>query len=290
MTGREDALTFPSPFGERLRAAASWDGVFCLLALDHREAMRNAFARAGINEVSSATMLDVKGHIADALAGRASGMLLDPAAVERCRLKDVGVLMPLEAQGYEPFAGGRLSRLEFGVAEVAALGADGCKLLIYYRSDHEETAWRQRELVHQVVADCHAYGLPLVLEPLVYPLDGETAYPPGLVVSAAQDLAGLGADLLKLPFPGSKEDCERLTSLGEWVLLGGGDTARDTFMEQLEIAIGAGACGFIAGRPIWAGVLGLDEGEQRQWLADEAVPYFDRLRACLIWILSDLVS
>ena len=276
-------MTFPSQSteapvsGERLRAAASWDGVFCLLALDHRDAMRNAFARIGVDDVSAETILEVKGRIADALAGRASGILADPAAVQRCRDKDAGVLVPLEAQGYEPFAGGRLSRLEFGVADVAALGADGCKLLIYYRADHDETAWRQRELVRQVVADCHACGLPLVLEPLLYPLDGETAYPPDLVVSAARDLAGLGADLLKLPFPGSAEACERLTGLGEWVLLGGGDTGRDTFAEQLAIAVRAGARGFIAGRPIWGGALGLAEDEQRKWLAEEAVPYFDQL-------------
>lgn len=278
MTGREDELNFPSMFGERLQAAAYWDGAFCLLALDHRDAMRNAFARVGIGDVSAETMLQVKGRIADALGGRASGVLLDPAAVERCRPKDTGVLMPLEAQGYELFAGGRLSRLEFSVADVTALGADGCKLLIYYRSDHAETAWRQRELVSQVVVDCHAYGLPLVLEPLVYRLEGETEYRHSeLVVAAARDLARVGADLLKLPFPGSKEACAQLTALADWVLLGGGDTDRDTFATQLDIAMSAGARGFIAGRPIWGGALGLDETEQQKWLAEDAVPYFDRL-------------
>ncbi|NKQ55028.1 hypothetical protein HFP15_19280 [Amycolatopsis sp. K13G38] len=278
MTGHEDVLSFPSPSGERLRAAASWDGVYCLLALDHRDAMRNAFARAGLDGVDEEKMLQVKGRIADTLTSRASGILLDPAALERCRPKDAGVLMPLEAQGYEPFAGGRLTRLEHTVAELAELGADGCKLLIYYRYDHRETAWRQRELVHRAVADCRQHRLPLVLEPLLYRLEGETSHPhPDLIVGAARDLAGIGADLLKLPFPGRREACEQVSELADWVLLGGSDTDRDTFAEQLVIATSAGACGFIAGRPIWGGALGLDEAEQAKWLAEDALPYFDRL-------------
>ncbi|HJQ46573.1 MAG TPA: hypothetical protein VJ870_09670 [Amycolatopsis sp.] len=263
---------------DRLRAAMSWDGVFCLLALDHRDAMRNAFARVGIENVSASTMLEVKGRIADVLGSRASGILADPDAAERCRPKDGGVLMPLEAQGHEAFAGGRLSRLEFSAADVAALGADGCKLLVYYRPDHGETAWRQRELIDQAVADAHAHGLPLVLEPLVYRLEGETDYRVSdLVVAAARDLASAGADLLKLPFPGSRQACRELTDLADWVLLGGRDTSREMFAAQLDIATNAGARGFIAGRPIWGGVLGLDETGQRKWLAEQAAPYFDRL-------------
>ncbi|TNC22241.1 beta/alpha barrel domain-containing protein [Amycolatopsis alkalitolerans] len=278
MTGHVDALSSLSPFGERLRALANADGAFCLLALDHRDAMRNAFARIGIEDVSPEMMLEVKGRIADALGVQASGVLLDPAAVEWCRPRDGGVLMPLEAQGYAPFAGGRVSRLEFSAADVAALGGDGCKLLVYYRADHPPTAWQQWELIERAAADAHAHGLPLVLEPLVYRLEGETDYPFGeLVVAAARDLASSGADLLKLAFPGSAEASRELTAAADWVLLGGGETDRDSFAAQLEIAMSAGARGFIAGRPIWGGALGLDETEQRKWLAEEAVPYFGRL-------------
>ena len=41
-----------------LHPIASPGGVICLLALDHREAMRNAFRRAGVEDVNANEMLE----------------------------------------------------------------------------------------------------------------------------------------------------------------------------------------------------------------------------------------
>jgi tagatose 1,6-diphosphate aldolase len=274
-------------FERSLRAFATPAGVLAVLALDHRDAMRNAFKRSGVADVSEAAMLDVKCQIIEALAQSASGIMLDPCAVARCQPSGMGVILPLEAQGHEPVAGGRLTRLieDFGPAEAAALGVQGCKLLLYYRADHAETAPRQRELASSVAADCHRHGLVLVVEPLVYRLADEDkaaysrAFGP-LVVAAAQDLTGSGADLLKLQFPGDAAYCERVslaTSPLDWTLLGGADVDGETFAEQLQIACDAGACGFIAGRAIWGGALALDADDQRKWLRRDARPLFERL-------------
>jgi tagatose-1,6-bisphosphate aldolase len=270
-----------------LLAFATPAGVICTLALDHRDAMRNAFARAGIEDVTEATMLETKERIADALAGGASAILLDAPAVARCRRPGLGIFVPLEAQGHVALAGGRTTRLldDFGPRDAVALGADGGKLLLYYRADHEASAERQRELVATVAADCHRHGLPLVVEPIVYRLEGEDEREYAgrfgdLVVGAAADLAGSGADLLKLQFPGDARACERLTQAAaplHWALLGGSEVDGATFARQLEIACAAGACGFIAGRAIWGGAVALDPNGQSAWLRDHARPLFDRL-------------
>lgn len=260
--------------------------MICVLALDHRDAMRNAFRRVGIEDVSVETMAQTKARIVDAVAGVASGALLDHAAA-RSRPDGLGALVPLERQGHDMLDGGRLTDLEFSAADALAVEADGCKLLVHYRADHRASAARQRELVSRAAEDCHRNGLPLVVEPLVYRLDGEDAdaYESAfadLVVAGAEDLADSGTDMLKLQYPGDSIACERLTAAAaplRWVLLGGGDVAPDQFAVELETASRAGASGFMAGRTVWGGVLALPPDAQPRWLAEQARPLFERLAA-----------
>jgi tagatose 1,6-diphosphate aldolase len=196
-------------------------------------------------------------------------------------------MVPLEEQGHQSVNGGRVTRLteHFGAAEAAALGADACKLLLYYRADHPQTAEQQLQLLRDVADSCHGHGLPLVVEPLVYRLEGEEQVPytrrfAELVASAARDTAAAGPDLLKLQFPGDAEACERVSEAAaplNWALLGGRGTGGETFAEQLGTACRAGACGFMAGRAIWGGGVVLPEEEQRRWLRSEALPLFERL-------------
>ncbi|MGH6942732.1 MAG: hypothetical protein ACREH6_00735 [Geminicoccaceae bacterium] len=262
-------------------------GVVCMLALDHRDAMRNIFRRAGIDDPTEATTTRTKARIIDVLAGSASSILLDAAAAATAGPRDIGLVMPLEAQGHEGLAGGRLTHLmeDFGPAQAAEAGADACKLLLYYREDHAPTAIRQRELLAQVVVACHASGLPLVLEPLVYRLEDEDepgylAAFPDLVAEAAGELAGSGADLLKLQFPGDAASCARLSEVAaplHWTLLGGSHVESEAFIAELEIACRSGACGFIAGRAVWGGAIAVSQAEQGEWLRRHALPVFDRL-------------
>jgi tagatose-1,6-bisphosphate aldolase len=271
-----------------LRPIAGEDGVICLLALDHREALRNVFRRAGIENVTPEEMLAAKARIVEAVAaGGATGVLLDHEAARVCGRDGLGLLVPLEAQGHEELDGGRLNRLEFTAEEALRLGADGCKLLLHYRADHEASAERQRELVARAAGDCRRHGLPLVLEPLVYRLDGESeeAYAGafgGLVVRGASDFAHSEADLLKLQYPGDAAACAALSEAASplrWALLGGSEADGETFASSLDTACRAGAAGFMAGRAVWSGAIGLEPAAQERWLAEHARPLFERLAA-----------
>ena len=258
------------------------EGVYCMLALDHRAALVNAFRKAGVEDVSRERMLETKARIMSIAGENASGVLLDHAAVSS-RPAGAGLLVPLEAQGHEPLAGARLNALEHSAGDAVAVGADGCKLLLWYRADHPESAVRQRELAARAAEDCRASGLPLILEPLVYMLEGESdeAYVDAfgaLVVAAAQELRD-HCDLLKLQYSGDGAVALATEAAAplDWALLGGSEVDGETFAEQLETACRAGAKGFIAGRAVWSGCLGLEPAEQERWLREEARPLFERL-------------
>jgi sulfofructosephosphate aldolase len=264
----------PSPSPEAA-ALADGDGTFRYLALDHRDALRNAFARAGAALPDGDGVAAFKCRVLAALAPLVSGVLLDEDAVLACRPAGAKLLVPLEEQGHELVDGGRVNALmPDAAARAAALGADGCKLLLHYRADRPAAAERQRALVREAADAAAQHGLPLVLEPLVYD------EPPGerfaeLVVSAARELRDCGPAVLKLQFPGDASSCAALTEAAAslpWALLGGADVDGGTFAAQLEIAVGAGARGFIAGRCVWGGAL-IDE----RTLEEEAAPLLRRL-------------
>lgn len=269
-----------------LRPFASASGAIRILALDHRDAMRNAYSRAGMHDVTDEVMLDAKARIIEALAPQASAMLLDSLAISLPRPLPLGVMMPLETQGHHNLDGGRLNRLmtEFSPSQAAELGARGCKLLLYYRADHQVTATLQLGLAAAVARECHRAGIALIVEPKVYRLQAETddTYADrfgDLVITAARHLARSGADLLKLQYPGTAELCQQVTEAAaplQWTLLGG-EIDGDTFASQLRDACRAGASGFIAGRVIWGGALAFDAPGQEHWLKQDARPRLQQL-------------
>ena len=289
----------------RLRRLAGPDGVIAGIALDHRDSLRTLLEREGLGERTAAEIADLKAILVRALAPSATALMLD-AELGRTALEDggvpptVGLIMPLEAQGYEVAGDRRLTTLldDFSPLDAARAGADTCKLLVPYRVDDAEAADHQDAVVAATVAACHEVGLPLVVEPVVHRLSTETeddhvaAYP-DLVVRAVARLRPLGADLLKLPFPvrdpratdeaTARAACRALgDACGEtpWVLLGGsGATDVDALVHQIRLAGEAGASGFLAGRAIWGPVLRGDPEETRRLAPDVAVAAFNRCRA-----------
>ncbi|MDX6571765.1 MAG: tagatose 1,6-diphosphate aldolase [Gaiellales bacterium] len=270
-------------------------GIFALAAMDHRDSLRVAFEKAGHPTPPPERITELKVTVARALAPHATGLLIDMElgvpAVALGAPGPCGIVVPLEAQGYEDVAAGRVTTFlpGFSPALARVLGAAACKLLLPYRPDHEASAARQDDVVRQALASCHAEGLPLILEPIAYALPDETpdafaqAFP-SLVVASAQRLQALGPDVLKLQFPRDDHGdeaawCKQVDDVcgpTPWVLLGGGG-APEAFARDLRVACAAGASGFIAGRTLWAGVIG-DEVEAETWLRRVGVPLLRSLR------------
>ncbi|HTC85579.1 MAG TPA: hypothetical protein VK656_02680, partial [Candidatus Acidoferrum sp.] len=203
MTG--DAAASAVGRRRRLLRLGGTRGIVAGIAIDHRDSLRAILERRGMTGIDIADLRALKLGIARALAPAATAIMLDdelggPALRAGVVPYDVGLIMPLEAQGYETVGDGPRTTLldDFSPADALRYGADACKLLLPYRVDDPASAAHQSALVGATVAACHALGLPLVIEPVVYRRPDETteaygaAYT-GLVLAAVTALRPLGA-------------------------------------------------------------------------------------------------
>lgn len=286
----------------RLLRLADPRGVIAGIALDHRDSLRVVLDREGLAGLTATELRMLKVRLARALAPAATAVMIDEefggqALDEGAVPQSVGLIMPLEAQGYEGIGDGRTTTLlsDFAPADALARGADACKVLLPYRVDHATSTIAQDATVEVAVAACHAIGLPLVLEPVIYRWSSESqsAYAAAfrrLVLASVERLRPLGADLLKLPFPvpdgaaggvpAAREACHELAEAcagTPWVLLGAG-VAAEIFVEQVQMAGEAGASGFLAGRGIWSGSLRRDLDETERLAMTVARPAFEECR------------
>jgi tagatose 1,6-diphosphate aldolase len=282
----------------RLDALSGERGVFAVAAIDHRDALTAAHAKAGLPAPTREQVQRFKASVIAALAPHATGVMLDPEAGGLALASGAPgrgpVVMPLEAQGYSDVESGRVTTFLPGWSPARAVesGASACKLLLPYRPDHEASASRQDDVVAEAVAGCRAAGLPLIVEPIAYPLGsedaGELAGRLGpIVLATVERLQPVGGDILKVQFPrdaaaaAEADWCRRIdAACGEtpWVLLGGGGDAAG-FARDVEVSCTAGASGFIAGRTLWQAALGLEGDELVERLETVCVPLVKRLRA-----------
>ena len=268
-----------------LQQCSTARGALAVLALDHRNNLRQALRPAAPDSVTPEEMVAFKRQVVGALAPAASAVLLDPevgaAQCVACGALpgSTGLIIAVEATGYIGDPGARRSRIlpGWGVEKVRRMGASAVKLLVYYHPD-SPTASETESLVRRVAADCAAYDLPLFLEPLSYSLDlGRKSLRPEerrrVVIETARRLAAPGVDVLKAEFPldiAAEPDerawavaCAELSSasLVPWVLLSA-SADYETYLRQVTVACRAGAFGVAAGRAVWQEVPGL-AGEAR---------------------------
>jgi tagatose 1,6-diphosphate aldolase len=176
------------------------------------------------------------------------------------------------------------------------LGIDVCKLLWFYRPD-SEVAKHQREVLRSLVGECAELSLPLVVEPIWFPLEGEDPKSDAWkerrvrgIVESAQEANSFGVDILKVEFPGyveteegrakALEDCRRLDAGVNvpWMLLSAG-VGYEAFKTQVEIACRAGGSGFMAGRSIWRDAASTHDPKKRESAAKDAASRLSQLAA-----------
>ncbi len=259
-------------------------GRFSILAIDHRDSLRQYLAPGDPGSIDDASIIGLKIEVIDALADLATGVMLEPEysipqVLDAGVLPDgVGFLAALEAQGYLDDPEAEPTRLLDGwsPAQAQESGASAAKLLLPYRPDGKLVD-EQEEFAREMVDECHANGLPIALEPLFYGM-ATADRRSELIVQTAQRFAAMGADLLKLPFPGSKAACEQVsTSLNvPWAMLSGGGSF-DDFAAQLGVANAAGCSGFMVGRALWGEAVRAPAADRGRLLCELVRPRFERL-------------
>jgi sulfofructosephosphate aldolase len=254
-------------------------GRFAIIAADHGQPLVDMLDALGVSsgpEEQRAFKSDLVGTV-----GRdASAVLLDPDVslpeiVDGDILaRDVGLLVRIEADGYENADGLRRSQLIEGLgAEGArARGATAAKVMVFVRADREDLDGYTAEMVRTALEDCRRAGLLCVMELMTYPLDDETpeqfaALKEDLVVNGAVFLQECGSKVLKLEYPGSAGACRRVTDAIQvpWAVLSAG-VDHEAFCAQLRDSMDGGADGFIAGRSLWKEAVGRPAQERRAFL------------------------
>ena len=194
--------------------STSEDGFFLICALDHLSDFQELLD-PDPNKVDYARTVDAKVDIIRALSGEVSAFLLDPryalaqAVASRALPASVGLMASDRGRGLHGSAS-RMTKLRdgWGTRKIKMIGADVCKLLWFFRPD-SDTAEFQRGVVRRMVAECAALSLPLVVEPIWYPLPGENPATPEWqarriegIIESALEANGFGVDMLKVEFPG----------------------------------------------------------------------------------------
>ncbi len=279
-------------------------GFFEICALDHLSDFAELLA-ADPATVTYADVIAAKDALVRALSPSVSAFLLDAryglqTVVTGALPGTVGLMSAIEDEDYSIPDGPRRTRYREGwsVRQIKLAGADVAKLLWWYRPDGDaDTAEYQRYVVRSLVGECARLSLPLVVEPIWYPLPGEdpespqwqTARVEGILASAFEANA-LGVDMLKVEFPGYVDSqpgrdnavaaCKEL-DVGvtvPWVILSAGVGYED-FRTQVEIACRAGASGYLAGRSIWRDAVSTHDPAARDAAVAGARARLDELNA-----------
>ena len=277
---------------------AAEGGTFAIIAMDQRNTLRRMFTAVG-GEGTDQELRDVKADVARALTPLASGLLSDPTygvpaiTAAGALAADCGLLVaaePAERRSYnsEP----RTHRDPALDAQwVIDQGGNALKFFVQLRADRPAPGHAEPDLVaealavcQEVIDDCRAAGLPVVIENLVYSLPGHELYGRAredAIIEAARALNDLDIDLLKLEYPGSPGGCRRLASILDrpWAVLSAGVPFAE-FSQAMRIAFDeGGASGFIAGRSVWREAVALYGGERQEFLSNVARPRLEELTA-----------
>jgi tagatose 1,6-diphosphate aldolase/sulfofructosephosphate aldolase len=274
---------------------AAADHVFSIIAMDQRNTLRRMFAAAG-HDASDDDLRTAKADVARVLTPAASGLLSDPTygvpAITQAQAlaRGCGLLIAAEPAERRTYQGEPRTHRDpaLNAQWVLDQGGDALKFFLQLRADRDRPAGTPDlvaeglAVVQEIVDDCRAAGVPVVIENLIYPLPGEEPASQNredAIIEAARALDDLDIDLLKLEYPGSPEGCRRLAKVltKPWAVLSAG-VPFDQFTGIITIAADeGGASGFIAGRSVWREVVSLAGRDREEFLTTVARTRLDRL-------------
>ena len=270
--------------------------VFSIIAMDQRNTLRRMFAAVGL-EASDDDLRTAKADVARVLTPAATGLLSDPTyGVPAITQADAlapncGLLIAAEPSERRSYQGEPRTHRDpdLNARWLLDQGGDAYKFFIQLRADRPAPGPGEPDLVgealavcEEIIRDCRAAGVPVVIENLVYERAGEDLRGQAredAVIEAARALNDLDIDLLKLEYPGSAEGCRRLASILDrpWAVLSAG-VPFDQFTDIIRIATEeGGASGFIAGRSVWREVVSLVGQQRQEFLTAVALPRLEKL-------------
>jgi len=270
-----------------LTKLARTSGGLAMVAVDQREALRGMFAPHQSAPVTDAQLTQFKVDVARELSPFASALLVDQefgidAIVDQAALSANCGLIAAADLLLGP-AGGAATDTAVDPAidplRMKEIGSVGLKFLVLWRSD--ESPDSRAQLVEEFNALCRTAGLPSIIEIIVKPpTDSSRAFNrEEELILAAKEAAQWKPDLYKaeVPFHGEGDasaitrNAERISEAigGPWVVLSNG-VKQPFFASAVKACAQGGASGFLAGRAVWADIVGAPDIPQA--LRDISIP------------------
>lgn len=239
---------------EDLQKLTNSHGKITIAALDHRGSLKKSLHPDNPEITTDAEILSWKKEMVSLYENEVAGILIDPIfgkEIIKSNEARNGWMLSMEKTGY---GGGDQERVteilpDWSVKKAKEMGANGVKLLLYYDPNNAELAAKQKDTARRIAQECIEEDIVFLLEPLSYKVVGEKSLH---VLKIVEDLKDLPVDIFKFEYPGTREACEKISSMIRvpWVLLSAG-MEYIKYKEALKVAMESGASGFAVGRAVW---------------------------------------
>jgi sulfofructosephosphate aldolase len=244
-----------------------------MVAVDQREALRGMFAAHQETAVPDSQLTQFKVDVARELSPFASALLVDQefgidAIIDQKVLAPTCGLIAAADLLVGPAGGAATDTAvdpDVDPLRMRDIGSVGLKFLVLWRND--ESPESRLKLVDEFNQLCAKSGLPSIIEVIVKPpTDSSRSFDrEEELVIAAKEASQWSADLYKaeVPFHGEGDlnaitrNAQRITeAVGTpWVVLSNGVKA-PFFADAVKACAQGGASGFLAGRAVWADIVG----------------------------------
>ena len=201
--------------------------------------------------------LEAPAAVLGRLAGQgATGFMMSPGLVKQTQVEcgQAGALsrvMAIDSFWPQDQAPSGTGNLIATVEDAVRLGVDCVKLLMPWNVPDDEKV-RMTERLGRVISEAGRWQMPVMIEPVMLgaPRTAEVVREEFEVARIAYDL---GADIIKIAFPGPDYTAKLVGELGVPVVIAGGPLSGglDETLARAREAIAAGAQGLIVGRNVW---------------------------------------
>jgi sulfofructosephosphate aldolase len=269
-------------------------GALAMVAVDQREALRGMFASHQETPVPDSQLTQFKVDVARELSPYASALLVDQefgidAIIDQKVLAPTCGLIAAADLLVGPAGGAATDTAvdpDVDPLRMRDIGSVGLKFLVLWRND--ESPESRLKLVDEFNQLCAKSGLPSIIEVIVKPpTDSSRSFDrEEELIIAAKEASTWSADLYKaeVPFHGEGDlnaitrNSQRITeAVGTpWVVLSNGVKA-PFFADAVKACAQGGASGFLAGRAVWADIVGAPDIPAA--LREVSIPRLEKLAA-----------
>ena len=248
-------------------------GALAMVAVDQREALRGMFAAHQSTPVPDSQLTQFKVDVARELSPFASALLVDQefgidAIIDQKALHSGCGLIAAADLLVGPVGGAATDTAvdpDVDSIRMRDIGSVGLKFLVLWRNDESPDV--RAKLVEDFNKLCEVSGLPSIIEIIVKPpTDSSRSFNrEEELIIAAREAATWKPDLYKaeVPFHGEGDlslvtkNADRISeAIGSpWVVLSNG-VKQPFFNDAVKACAMGGASGFLAGRAVWADIVG----------------------------------